>query len=173
MLISREPKVRPKLISHPFSLSKRSLGYRAPVSAALIQRARHVDMHVANRLIRRTSVVLPDGDSWPTICDVDRPRCFAGCDHQLCGLRVSQVEDRSTVAQWDDKEVRLPTDLLRHKDRDCRALRSDRVAALSSQVCAKRATPRIKWGDVDADPCSHDISSESKNACSSSRLSFS
>ena len=143
--------MRPKLISHPLSLSKRSLGYRAPMSAALIQGARHVDVHMPNCLIRRTPVVLPDGDSWPTICDVDRPRCFTGCDHQLRGLQVSQVEDRFAVAQRDDKEVRLPTDFLSHKDRDCRTPRNDRVIALASQVCAKWATARINCGDVDAD----------------------
>ena len=89
------------------------------------------------------------------------------------GLRVSQVEDRFAVAQRDDKEVRLPTDLLGHKDRDCRGPRNDRVIALASQIGAKRATTRINRGDVDADLCGHDISSESRNACSSSRLSFS
>jgi len=38
--------MRPKLISHPFSVSKRSFGYWAPASAALIQSARHVDVHM-------------------------------------------------------------------------------------------------------------------------------
>lgn len=42
----------PKLVSHPLSLSKRPLGYRAPVSAALIQGARYVDVHMPNCLIR-------------------------------------------------------------------------------------------------------------------------
>jgi hypothetical protein len=68
--------MRPKLISDPLSVSKHPSGAGPPASAARIQGARDVDVHMPNCLIRRTPVVLPDGDSWSAICDVDRRRCF-------------------------------------------------------------------------------------------------
>jgi hypothetical protein len=165
--------MRPKAIGHPFGFGEGSLGHRTALGAALVQSAGDVDVHVGDRLIRRTSVVLPDGDAWPTERDIYCPCSFTSRDHQLGSLRVGQVEDRLAVAGRDHKQVRFSADLLGHENRDRRRLGDDGVVALAGQIGAERTPTRIQRRDVDAALRRHDISSESRNACSSSRFSFS
>jgi hypothetical protein len=69
-----------------------------PIGPSFVKGARHVEMKVINRLMSWNSIVLPDRDPWPLVCNVYGPSHLTDAEHERACLPISEIQDSSNMA---------------------------------------------------------------------------
>jgi hypothetical protein len=130
------------------SVSPPTAGHLTPDGAALLQRARHVEVHMRHGLVGRYPVVLPDRDPRPLLRRVDDPGRVTDLPHQRPRLLVPQIQDRRAVPDRNHQQMRHPP--LLPRDQDGRELTApqDGVRLLPPQERAERAAPATRQHDI-------------------------
>src|ERR1700693_4165650 len=123
-------------------------GHLTPPGAALLERARDVEMHMGHGLIGGGSVVLPDRDAGPHVRRIDNAGRMTNLVHEHPRLLVPQVEDRRAVPDGHHQQMRHTPLLPRDQDGHELTAPQDGVRLLPPEERAERAALARRQHDV-------------------------